>query len=163
MKIFHALLLSLVLGISGCDAYTDSIATKAKDILQSNLNTDAKFSKYKMHVTGVNLVGEGLMKFEGIAKVEMDGTSHDVPISVSSDFSNILVQTKPGGFLFILEKEMNEAKFKLDQQIAEAERENEKEMNEAKAKLDQQIAETEKEADAATEKFEKDMEELKKR
>ncbi len=117
MKLFHPLLLSLVLGFSGCDVYTNSIASKAQDILQSNLNTDAKFSNYKMHVTSVNLVGEGLMKFEGIAKVEMDGTSHDVPISVSSDFSNILVQTKPGAFIFVLEKEVSESNKDIEQKL----------------------------------------------
>lgn len=128
MKLIHPLLLSLVLGFSGCDVYTNSIASKAQDILQSNLNTDAKFSKYKMHVTSVNLVGEGLMKFEGIAKVEMDGTSHDVPISVSSDFSNILVQTKPGAFIFLLEKEFGDVKKQVDAELDKASKEIEEKL-----------------------------------
>jgi hypothetical protein len=154
-----------VLGLSGCDAYTNSIATKAKEILQSNLNTDAKFSKYKMRVTSVKLVGEGLMKFEGIAQVELDDTSHDVPISVSSDFSNILVQTKPGAFVFLLEKEMGELSKELNAAAEKASKEIEDKIM-ASQKSVNELGESNKDSDKNTgeaiEKPEKDIDEASK-
>ena len=43
-----------------------------------------------------------------------------MPVSVSADLNNIFVQTKPGGFIFLFEKEMNEAKAKFDKDIEES-------------------------------------------
>lgn len=115
-----AVLVALLIGLTGCDVYTNNIAGKTKDVLQSNLNSDAKFAKYKMRVVDVQLVSESMSKYEGIAKIEFEGKTYDVPVSVSADLNNILVQTKPGGFIFLFEKEMNEAKQKFEKDMDEA-------------------------------------------
>jgi hypothetical protein len=114
-----ALLVALLIGLTGCDVYTNNIAGKTKDVLQSNLDSDAKFSKYKMRVVDVQLVSESMRKYEGIAKIDFEGKTYDVPVSVSADLNNILVQTKPGGFIFLFEKEMNEAKDKFEKDMDE--------------------------------------------
>jgi hypothetical protein len=116
MKKIIVILAASLIGITGCDFYTNNIASKSKDTLQTTLDSDAKFAKYKMRVVDVQLVSESLSKYEGIAKIEFEGNTYDVPVSVSADSSNIFVQTKPGGFMFLIEKEMKEnlEKFEKD-------------------------------------------------
>lgn len=117
---YFIILIAILIGLSGCDIYTNNIASKTKGILQSTLDSEAKFAKYKMRVVDVQLVSESMSKYEGIAKVDFEGKVYDVPVSVSSDFSNILVQTRPGGFIFLFEKEINEAKEKFELDIDNA-------------------------------------------
>lgn len=119
IKILSGIFISLFI-LAGCDMYTNNIAGKTKDVLQSNLNSDAKLAKYKMRVVDVQLVSESMSKYEGIAKIDFEGKTYDVPVSVSADLNNIFVQTKPGGFIFLFEKEMNEAKAKFDKDIEES-------------------------------------------
>ncbi len=130
-------LFALLVGLVGCDVYTHNIAGKTKDVLQSNLNSDAKFAKYKMRVVDVQLVSESMSKYEGIAKIEFEGKTYDVPVSVSSDLNNILVQTKPGGFIFLFEKEANEAKEKFEKDMDEASKDLEQKLEALKEKLNQ--------------------------
>lgn len=132
-----AVLVALLIGLTGCDVYTNNIAAKTKGVLQSNLDSDAKLAKYKMRVVDVQLVSESLNKFEGIAKVDFEGKAYDVPVSVSSDFSSILVQTKPGGFIFLFEKEINEAKEKFEKDMDESARDLEQKLEVLKEKLNQ--------------------------
>ncbi len=123
--------------LTGCDVYTNNIAGKTKDVLQSNLNSDAKFAKYKMRVVDVQLVSESMSKYEGVAKIDFEGKTYDVPVSVSADLNNILVQTKPGGFIFLFQKEMNEAKAKFDKDMDEASKDLEQKLEALKEKLNQ--------------------------
>lgn len=124
MKRFHVEKIRIfvvlsVLGVMllGCDVYTNNIADKTKEVLQSNLNSDAKFAKYKMRVVDVKLVSESMSKYEGIAKIDFEGKTYDVPVSVSADLNNILIQTKPGGFIFLFEKDMSEKYKEIEQQM----------------------------------------------
>ena len=123
--------------LTGCDLYTNNIAGKTKDVLQSNLNSDAKFAKYKMRVVDVQLVSERLSKYEGIAKIDFEGKTYDVLVSVSADLNNIFVQTKPGGFILLFEKEMNEAKEKFEKDMDEASKDLEQKLEALKEKLNQ--------------------------
>jgi hypothetical protein len=132
-----AVLVAVLVGLTGCDVYTNNIAGKTKDVLQSNLNSDAKFAKYKMRVVDVQLVSESMSKYEGIAKIDFEGKTYDVPVSVSTDLNNILVQTKPGGFIFLFEKEMNEAKAKFDKDMDESARDLEQKLEALKEKINQ--------------------------
>lgn len=132
-----AVLVALLIGFSGCDIYTNNIAGKTKDVLQTNLNSDAKFAKYKMRVVDVQLVSESMSKYEGIAKIEFEGKTYDVPVSVSSDLNNIFVQTKTGGFIFLFEKEMNEAKEKFEKDMDEASKDLEQKLEALKEKINQ--------------------------
>jgi hypothetical protein len=128
-----------LIGITGCDAYTSNVSNKTIGVLQSKLDSDANFAKYKMRVVNVQLVSEGISKFEGIAKIEFEGKNYDIPVSVSSDLSSILVQTKPGGFLFLLEKEISQAQIKMDKDIAEGQEKFQKDMDEAKKDFEQKF------------------------
>lgn len=130
-------LVALLIGLTGCDVYTKNIAGKTKDVLQSNLNSDAKFAKYKMRVINVQLISESMSKYEGIAKIEFEGKTYDVPVSVSADLNNILVQTKPGGFIFLFEKEMNDAKEKFEKDMDEVSKDLEKKLEDLKEIINQ--------------------------
>jgi hypothetical protein len=120
MKKIIVILAASLIGLTGCDLYTNNIASKSKDTLQSNLDSDTKFAKYKMRVVDVQLVSESMSKYEGIAKIDFEGKIYDVPVSVSADSSNIFVQTKPGGFMFLIEKEIKEGIEKFEKDMAES-------------------------------------------
>lgn len=137
MKKIIAIIAAAFFALTGCDVYTSNIAGKTKDVLQSNLNSDAKFAKYKMRVIDVQLVSESMSKYEGIAKIEFEDKIYDVPVSVSADLSNILVQTKPGSFIFLFEKEMNEAKAKFEKDMDEASKDLEQKLESLKEKINQ--------------------------
>ena len=137
MKKIVAMLAVVFFALTGCDIYTSNIAGKTKGVLQSNLDADAKFSKYKMRVVDVQLVSESMSKYEGIAKIDFEGKAYDVPVSVSADLNNILVQTKPGGFIFLFEKEMNEAKEKFEKDMDEASKDLEQKLEALKEKINQ--------------------------
>ena len=92
-----------------------------------------------MRVIDIKLVSESMSKYEGIAKIEFEGKTYDVPVSVSADLSSILVQTKPGGFLFLLEKEISQAQMKIDKDIAEGQEKFQKDMDEAKKDFEQKF------------------------
>ncbi len=136
IKILSGIFISLFI-LAGCDTYTNNIAGKTKDVLQGNLNSDAKFAKYKMRVVDVQLVSESMSKYEGIAKIEFEVKTYDVPVSVSADLNNILVQTKPGGFIFLFEKEINEAKEKFEKDMNEVSKDLEQKLEALKEKINQ--------------------------
>lgn len=116
MRIINKIICStfLLIFIIGCSDYTNRISNTTKDVLQEKLNTDSNLSKYKMSVINVKLVAESMNKYNGIAKVEFQGTQYDVPLSVTADLSNILVQTPPTAFLFLAEKEINDFLQKIE-------------------------------------------------
>jgi len=58
--------------------------------------------------------------YEGIAKIDFKDKVYNVPVSVSAELHNILVQTKLGGFIFFFEKEMNNVKEKFDDDMKES-------------------------------------------
>ena len=70
-------------------------------------------------------------------EVDFEGKIYDIPVSVCSDFSSILVQTKPGGFIFLFEKEINEAKEKFEKDMDESARDLEQKLVVLKEKLNQ--------------------------
>lgn len=90
-----------------------------------------------MRVVDVQLVSESMSKYEGIAKIDFEGKIYDVPVSVSADLNNILVQTKPSGFIFLFEKEMNEAKQKFEKDMDESSKDLEQKLEALKEKLNQ--------------------------
>ena len=117
MKRILSVLILVLFSLSGCDVYTNYIADKAKETLQGSLDTDTKFAKYKLQVIEIKLVSESMSKYEGIAKIQFEGEAHNVGVSVTSDFSNLLVQTKPGEFGFIFDKKITADLQELDRKV----------------------------------------------
>ncbi|MEZ0357651.1 hypothetical protein [Mycobacterium sp. SA01] len=72
--------------------------------MQSKLDTDPDLSPLHLKVIHVDLVNKAGNEYKGIAQVKTSrGTSHDVPIDVTSDGDRTLWEAAPGAFLFAIQ------------------------------------------------------------
>ncbi len=72
--------------------------------MQSKLDTDPDLSPLHLKVVHVDLVNKAGNEYKGIATVKTSrGTSHDVPIDVTSDGDKTLWEAAPGAFLFAVQ------------------------------------------------------------
>jgi hypothetical protein len=99
-SIFVALLLV------GCGMSTDQIGETVKESMQQTFDTDAQFKVWHLSVTKVQVIKQSDNQYQGIATVLYEGTSHDVPVEITADDSNVMWQVQPGGFAFVAQKEL---------------------------------------------------------
>jgi hypothetical protein len=82
----------------------DQVAAEVQSSMQSKLDTDPDLSPLHLKVVHVDLVNKAGNEFKGIAQVKTSrGTSHDVPIDVTSDGDKTLWEAAPGAFLFAVQ------------------------------------------------------------
>lgn len=82
----------------------DQVAAEVKSAMQSKLDTDPDLSPLHLQVVHVDLVNKAGNEFKGIAQIKTSrGTSHDVPIDVTSDGDKTLWEAAPGAFLFAVQ------------------------------------------------------------
>jgi hypothetical protein len=74
------------------------------------LSLTRKFKEWHITVTSVQLLKQGDNRFQGIAKLTHQGTSHDVPVEITADGTNVMWKTDPGVFMFVAQKEMEKLK-----------------------------------------------------
>ena len=110
---------ALVLGVLavalliGCGQSTEKIGEFIKTSMQQKFDSDSQFKKWHLTVTLVQVLKQGENRYQGIATVMHKGESHDVPVEITADGSNVMWQTPPGSFMFITLKELQ----KLEQQL----------------------------------------------
>lgn len=85
-------------------AQADQVAAEVQSSMQSKLDTDPDLSPLHLKVVHVDLVNKAGNEYKGIATVKTSrGTSHDVPIDVTSDGDKTLWEAAPGAFLFAVQ------------------------------------------------------------
>jgi hypothetical protein len=104
IKIFAVSVLAATL-LLGCGMSTEQIGETVKTSMQQKFDSDAQFKEWHLLVTRVQVLKQGENRFQGIASVEHEGTSHDVPVEITADGSNVMWQVQPGAFMFIAQKE----------------------------------------------------------
>lgn len=83
----------------------DQVAAEVQSSMQSKLDTDPDLSPLHLKVVHVDLVNKAGNEYKGIAQVKSSrGTSHDVPIDVTSDGDKTLWEAAPGAFLFAVQE-----------------------------------------------------------
>jgi Protein of unknown function (DUF2510) len=88
----------------------DQVAAEVQSAMQSKLDTDPDLSPLHLKVIHVDLVNKAGNEYKGIATVKTSrGTSHDVPIDVTSDGDKTLWEAGPGAFLFALREPPTQA------------------------------------------------------
>ena len=104
MLITGIILLALI--AVGCGLSKEQIGETVKSSMQEKFDSDHQFKEWHLTVTSVQVLSKGGNQYEGIAKITHEGTSHDVPVQITADGNNVMWQVAPGGFAFILQKEM---------------------------------------------------------
>jgi hypothetical protein len=83
----------------------EQIGETTKMSMQQKFATDAQFKEWKLNVTDVQVLKQGENRYQGIAKVVHDGTTHDVPVDLTVDGLDVLWKTDGEAFQDIAQKE----------------------------------------------------------
>lgn len=114
------LIAMLAASLTACGPSVDTLSVQVRGLLQKKLD-EPEMAEFHLKVDRVTLIHEDGHKYEGIATIEMDGTTHDVPVHVVADGDNMMYQTDSGAFLFAAQAKIKKALAELtpDAQPAE--------------------------------------------
>ncbi len=90
----------------GCGMSTEQIGETVKTSMQQKFDSDAQFKEWHLFVTRVQVLKQGENRFQGIATVVHEGTTHDIPVEITADGSNVMWQVQPGAFMFVAQKQL---------------------------------------------------------
>ena len=90
----------------GCGMSIEQIGETVKASMQQKFNSDDQFKEWHLSVTKVQVLKQGDNRFQGIATVLHEGTTHDVPVEITADGLNVIWQVQPGAFMFVAQKEL---------------------------------------------------------
>lgn len=92
--------------LAGCGMSVEQIGETVKVSMQQKFDSDEQFKDLHLSVTKVQVLKQGENRFQGMATVLHDGSSHDVPVEITADGSNVMWQVQPGAFMFVAQKEL---------------------------------------------------------
>jgi hypothetical protein len=96
----------LLFALTGCEQSTQDIGQVVKTSMQKKFDSDAEFSKWHLTVTSVDVLHHAANTYQGLAHVTYKGRSHDIPVEVTADGSNVMWKAPPGSFLFVAQDEL---------------------------------------------------------
>jgi hypothetical protein len=105
-KLFAAF--AIIALLASCGMSKDAIERRVFTEFQNRLDKDADTARYGMKVRSVSLVKSESRVYKGYVTVSLDGKSHDIGITVTTDGSNILLETDPFAFSFLTEKALEQ-------------------------------------------------------
>lgn len=92
--------------LAGCGMSNDEIGGTVKSSMQQTFDSDEQFKGLHLSVARVLVVKQGNGSYQGVATVIHEGSTHNVPVEITADGSNVLWQVRPGGFAFIAQKQL---------------------------------------------------------
>lgn len=104
MRICGIIILSLI--VAGCGLSKEEIGEAVKLSMQEKLDSESQWQQWHLNILNVQVFRKGWNKYQGIAKVKHEGTSHDVQVEITADGKNVMWKVPPGGFSFIVQKEL---------------------------------------------------------
>ncbi len=105
IKKFAVFVLTATL-LVGCGMSTEQIGETVKTSMQQKFDSDTQFKEWRLSVTRVQVLKQGGNRFQGIATVVHEGATHDVPVEITADGSNVMWQVQPGAFMFVAQKQL---------------------------------------------------------
>jgi hypothetical protein len=91
--------------LASCGMSKQDVMDTVKSSFQAEMNT-GEYREYGIKVIEISLVKKSGREYDGIVTVSLDGKFHSVPIEVMVDGDSCLWQTKPGAFMFLGQKMM---------------------------------------------------------
>ena len=90
----------------GCGPSAESIGETVKISMQQKFDSDTQFREWNLSVARVQVLKQDENRYQGIATVLHEGESHDVPVEITADGSDVIWQAPPGAFMFVAQKEI---------------------------------------------------------
>ena len=78
-----------------------------KRSFQKEMDTDSSYKEYGMKVQEVNLTKSGSHSYKGFVTVLFNKKTYDISITVTTDGSSYMWETKQSDFSFLIEYELN--------------------------------------------------------
>jgi methanogenic corrinoid protein MtbC1 len=94
--------------LASCGMSKETVERRVASEFQQRLDKDADTARCGMEVRSVSLIKSGSAAYKGYITVTLDGETHDIGITVTTDASNILLETDPFAFSFLTEKSLEE-------------------------------------------------------
>jgi hypothetical protein len=86
------------------------VSSDVKSSMQQTLDTDSRFAQYHLVVDKVDVVRQTGNQYQGLATVRSPkGIDHQVGIQVTDDGKNIIWQSNPGAFAWMVLEQLNPA------------------------------------------------------
>jgi len=105
LRTFIALVSMLIL-LVGCGQSKDDIRTQVKESVQTTLDEDPDYREYGMVVKSIDLVRETESKYKAIANITFAGKAYPVSLEVFTDGDEMLWETEPMAFGFLVQHEL---------------------------------------------------------
>jgi hypothetical protein len=109
--IIFSFCLFAVLSFSSCGISKDKMERDIKRSFQEKMDTDSSYKEYGMKVQKVFLIKSGSNSYDGFVTVLLYDDTHDVSISVKTDGSSYIWETKPLAFGFLMQYELENLDF----------------------------------------------------
>jgi len=74
--------------------------------MQQTFDSDPQFKEWHLAVIRVQALKQVGNRYQGIATVVHEGTSHDIPVEITAEGSNVMWKTEPGALMFVAQKEI---------------------------------------------------------
>ncbi|GHU82657.1 hypothetical protein FACS189468_7090 [Spirochaetia bacterium] len=100
--------LVLIALLAACGMSKEHVERRVATEFQQRLDNDAATARYGIKVRSVSLIKSGSAAYKGYITVALDGETHDIGITVTTDASDILLETDPFAFSFLAEKALEE-------------------------------------------------------
>ena len=85
-------------------ASTNQIGETVKKSMQQKFDSDSPFKEWGLKVTTVQVQKQGETQYKGTATMLYQGESHEVPVDITVNGSDINWKVQPGGFAFAEQK-----------------------------------------------------------
>jgi predicted small secreted protein len=89
--------------LSSCGISRDEMERGIKQSFQEKMDTDSDYKKYEMKVQNISLIKSGSNSYDGFVTVLLGDETHDVSISVKTEGSSYMWETKPLAFGFLMQ------------------------------------------------------------
>lgn len=107
VRLALALALALVsLLLVACGPSPEKVGEMVKTSMQQTFSTDKQFSQFGLTVESVQAIKESDNRYQGMATIRHDGTTHNVPVQITAQGDNVIWKTEPGAFMFVIQKEL---------------------------------------------------------
>lgn len=79
----------------------ERIGSTVTQMIQQKVDTTEPFSKLHMKVNSVDVMHSEGNKYIGVAHIALNGSVNDVPVDITADGDQVMMQIHPGGFSFV--------------------------------------------------------------
>lgn len=108
------------IALTACGASIPDLESQVKQSMNEKFGSDSDLAQYHLQVLNVTLVHAKGNDYEGVADVDYKGQTHDVPVHVVSDGSQMLWQVQQGGFGFLAQDIFQNAMKQSEKEINDA-------------------------------------------